>query len=61
MRPERFALAVLVFLALYAVWSLHSRFGDGRCRLAGYRQGGLVCTERPPLVIPANPDDLDRI
>lgn len=60
MKHETFAGAVLVFLAVYAAWYLLGRMEDGRCRV-GEGDVGLICTERPPILLPADAPDLDRV
>jgi hypothetical protein len=60
-KHETFAVAVLIFLAVYAVWVLVGRFNDPRCHLADGDSGALVCTERAPILLPSDARDLDRI
>lgn len=59
-RPERLAVGVIVFLALYAAWTLFTGLEDGRCWV-GEGDAGLICTERPPIVLPTDAPDLDRV
>jgi hypothetical protein len=40
----RFAIAVLVAVALYAGFTLFSRMHDGRCKIGGGRRAGFDCS-----------------
>lgn len=58
---ERFAIAVIVVLALYGAWMLFGRLTDTRCRLADHRSGGIVCDDRAPIILPRDARDLRAV